>query len=650
MEKYIYLLENVVGYDGTYVQYTIMNFYRNGARINDQLTVHESINSVENYNFRTVLDSLDESLSYRWETTPGSHAIFSSPAEIGSFIARGRGDGSIHSAKEIRISSFLWDDTTPVPTKEDPRWVEIYHITDAEGVEYNTALANRPKHHVFNEALTSTIAIGSDTIYVPEIVYFDRNYVSIDSDGSYEKPYNDIDDAPGSHPTGTCYYLKGNADPENLYYNGGADMNRNYVFVGEGYGTRISGTLLFPSTSAAIQSTIFYRMHIVGYALHARSGAEQAPIFNTVLWETAYGYLVYPGSDYLEVNDSIVISTTSYAPMEAKGHVRNSILLGTCTDRIGAYLKPILENTWIEDVYVAGPVLGHNTNISGLHPDTGEGYSAYRGRYLTTEGHMLSSYIATVGFDRLYEGKYVWGIQALLNAIRLYLLRNSLNEHYGWNAGQLSLVSNGDPTQADFLASGSSNLKGLTLADITTIEGDGVLDVVTYFEGKASGDAITSNHVGSPLPAIAIQNSPIKLDGFDSLLSLTATGNVTSNLRFMLSTDGLDFKSYEGIAWVSYGALSTDATSIATVQTSGMTMEGMNALTEAQLNELIGTSKQLRVAVSLKDTGALDQLDLTVNGVGDWVKDEVSEINLRGSELSFKPNTTATYKVNFQDE
>lgn len=225
------------------------------------------------------------------------------------------------------------------------------------------------------------------------------------------------------------------------------------------------------------------------------------------------------------------------------------------------------------------------------------------------------------------------------------------NDYYTSVNGVLSAVNTpvqaGDITAQGFIDSGKISA--------TALVGKLPLSVVA----EQSGDVEV---LFSPAPQIILPQSLINGTAWQSINSAQLSTALSGKgaVSVAVSRDLNDWVIWNGSAWVSIGALSSDAVGASKLTANGMSSAVLNQITAAQWALLYpatnGAPDNLAFALALNvpdssvDSVAIDSLVLNVNNISAWKKQTEAEVEIRWypDKVTFKTVAAGNYKLAYQ--
>ncbi|WP_226099506.1 discoidin domain-containing protein [Dickeya oryzae] len=238
----------------------------------------------------------------------------------------------------------------------------------------------------------------------------------------------------------------------------------------------------------------------------------------------------------------------------------------------------------------------------------------------------------------------------LFNDAKKFLLLADDGNYYTAANGVLTQVA--APTSAaDITANGFASSGKITEATLT---GKKLVKLVSDFPASC-------RVVYTPYPQIAIQKLVTTANAWSSLVSVvpTYTQSGSGNIRVAVSRNGNDWSAWNGSAWTSIGALTSDTASATKLLNSGMSLSSVAAITAAQWALLYSNNSGIPDAISFAfaidmpiaatDVANIDNLSLTITASA-WKLQTPAEVEIRWyrDQVTFKPTSTGNYKFAYQ--
>lgn len=164
-----------------------------------------------------------------------------------------------------------------------------------------------------------------------------------------------------------------------------------------------------------------------------------------------------------------------------------------------------------------------------------------------------------------------------------------------------------------------------------------------------------------PKPQIAVPKLLVNGGSWSAIVNARWVASLPTNsaAACAVTRDGLEYFSWNGSAWISIGSLDNSVASATKLMTQGMTMDVMQAITQAQWLLLYSNNNnvidkfQMAYAMKVTDAAAAPYIDtssLTINETPSWKLQNPSEVEIRwrGDNITFKTITAGNYILAYQ--
>lgn len=236
-----------------------------------------------------------------------------------------------------------------------------------------------------------------------------------------------------------------------------------------------------------------------------------------------------------------------------------------------------------------------------------------------------------------------------MNSSSIKALLKSGTTYYTSSNGTLTPVTP-PSTVADIVSSGFIDTGLIT---VETLVDKQPLEVVV-----STSRQFTTEY--TPKDQIVVQQTQFPLGSFSKINSSTieTTKSGSGLVRIVVSTDGIDWKTWNGSSWVSLGTLTNDTTSAELVVTSGIPDTTFNTLTWTQWGQLfsqeIPSKLSLAYAISINneetDIVSIEAVNLNVDYNSSWLLQTAAQVQVRWykDQVVFKPTINGNFKFAYQ--